>query len=150
MAIKNKRSAAEGSPKRHVRLCYDCAKDGHLYTEDLERWLRSQNYSTSEACDRCGKVDFTCVFRPKNRPKKGLGARRSTKASPVSRAGHPAPFANTETKRALTSPGLEQSAESPQGRGRSGNKPLMQNRSAKREAIPTGSNPGENFNMPNK
>lgn len=66
------------------------------------------------------------------------------------KAGWPAcgkyQFATTETKRPVTSPGLDQSAASPQGRGRDGNKPLMQNRTANEEPSPTGSNPGDNFN----
>lgn len=47
---------------------------------------------------------------------------------------------HTETTRPVTSRRLDQSVKSPQGRGRSGNKPLMRNRSAKEKAIPTGSN----------
>lgn len=54
-------------------------------------------------------------------------------------------FATTETKRQLTSPGLERRAESPEGPGRTGNKPLMRNRKAPRLAVPIGSHPGESF-----
>jgi hypothetical protein len=54
-------------------------------------------------------------------------------------------FANTETKCQTTSPGSGQSAKSPEGPGRDGNKPLMQNRCANNLRSPIGSNPGETF-----
>lgn len=69
-----------------------------------------------------------CVSNP--HPYNGLGARRSTIASWRSRLRHPANLASTETMRPVTSPGIDQSAESPEGPGRDGNKPLMRNRTA--------------------
>lgn len=48
-----------------IRLCHGCARSPLTHPDDLERWLRSRDYSTREACDRCERVEFTCVFRPK-------------------------------------------------------------------------------------
>lgn len=53
-------------------------------------------------------------------------------------------FTNTETKRETTSPEIGQSAESPGGPGRDGNKPLMRNRRPNL-ASPIGNNSGDIF-----
>ena len=52
-------------------------------------------------------------------------------------------FATTETTRTTTSPGSGHSAKSPEGPGRDGNKPLMQNRRAEELRSPIGTYPGE-------
>jgi hypothetical protein len=54
-------------------------------------------------------------------------------------------FANTETKRATTLPPKGQSAKSPRGLGRDGNKPLMKNRTAIAAPSPTGMFGGNSF-----
>lgn len=53
-------------------------------------------------------------------------------------------FANTETSRKTMLPSEGQSDESPEGPGRTQNKPLMRNASAN-VAIPTGITDGNNF-----
>ena len=44
------------------RLCYDCGTAGT--EEDIERFKRSLDYGSHDACDKCGAVGFTVKFKP--------------------------------------------------------------------------------------
>ena len=54
-------------------------------------------------------------------------------------------FTNTEMKRKTTLPPIGQSAKSPRGLGRDGNKPLMKNRTAITAPSPIGNHGGNTF-----
>ena len=60
-------------------------------------------------------------------------------------ATHSRPFTNTETKRTTTLPPIGQIAASPEGPGRSANKPLMKKRTELKSPLPIGNHGGNTF-----